>query len=139
MTLDQWKSALWSDDSKFYQHSSYATKGETCFYSKAQKGYRSIPQLHLGLSNHVSIPLIPACNLIRKRVPSAGKTENMARGCTASVAVLFREHIWRPGRASVLCFTNFCVDNVTVEKHIVVYSIQKPGMTEEVQAHAETT
>lgn len=86
----------------------------------------------------MSILLIPACNTIRKRVPSAVKTENMARGCSASAAVLFREHNWRPGRASVLCYTSFCVDNITVNKHIEVYSNQKPGMTDEVQAHAET-
>lgn len=64
--------------------------------------------------------------------------ENIARGCAASAAVLFREHNWRLGRASVLCYINFCVDNVPVDKHIEVYSNRKPGMTEEVQVHVET-
>lgn len=40
---------------------------------------------------------------------------------------------------STLCYTNFCVNHVTVDNNIEVYSNRKPGMIEEVQAHAETT
>lgn len=85
--LDKRKSVLCSDDSNFYQHN----RGGACWTRPRvtpKKGYRSIPLLHLGPSDHMCI-LIPAYNPTRKSPLSWKDCETMAGGCTACAAVLF--------------------------------------------------
>lgn len=90
----------------------------------------------------MSILLVPACSPIRKRVPSAVKAvKTWPEGALHQLQYYLESttgDLEEPA-TSVLCYISFCVDNVTVDEHIEVCSTLKPGMTEEVQAHAETT
>lgn len=57
----------------------------------------------------------------------------MAGGCITDWSV-FEHQDLEEYTSSVLSYINFCVDNVTEDKHLRVYSNQKPWMTKEVRA-----
>ena len=61
----------------FNQHVKCATVGVNTLdkiYSNIQKGYRARPLQHLGLSDHMSMLLIPTYTPLRRRAPLTTKT-----------------------------------------------------------------
>ncbi|XP_024121111.1 uncharacterized protein LOC112142095 [Oryzias melastigma] len=130
---------------KFYQHVKCATRGNNTLdkvYSNVKMGYRARPQPHLGLSDHLSLLLIPAYVPVRKTAPILTRTvPTWPDDASQRLQDCFERTDWEVFEHqdlenftdSVLCYIKNCVETVTVNKLIRVYPNQKPWMTQEVK------
>lgn len=109
-------------------------------YSNVKKGYRSIPLTHL--------LLIPPYTPLRRKAPTTTKTvKKWPDGASSQLQDCFKRTNWdvfdnqdlELYTSTVLCYIKNRVDNVTVNKHIRIYSKQKPWMTREVRTRLKKT
>ncbi len=107
-------------------------------YSNVKKGYRSIPLPHLGQPDHLFVLLIPAYTPLRRKTPTTTSiVKKWPEGASSQVQDCFERTNWdvfenqelEEYTSTLLCYIKNCVDNVTVDKHIWIYSNQKPWMT----------
>ncbi len=104
-------------------------------------GFRAKPLSHLGLSDHISMHLIPAYTPIRKRAPIITKiVKTWPEGASQQLQDCFESTDWEVFEhqnleqytAAVLGYIKHCTDTVTVDKYIRVYPNTKPWMTKKV-------
>ncbi len=129
---------------KFHQHVKCATRGENTLdkvYSNIRLGFRAKPLPHLGLSDHMSVHLIPAYTLLWKRAPTITKiVKTWPEGASQQLQDCFESTDWEVFEqqnleqytAAVLGYIKHCTDTVTVDKYIRVYLNTKPWMTKKV-------
>ncbi len=129
---------------KFSQYVKCATRGSNTLdrvYSNIKHGYRAVPLPHLGLSDHVSLFLVPAYTPLRKRMNPTTKTiKTWPEGALFQLQDCFARTRWGLFKhqdvaeytQTVLFYIASCTDIVTEEKYIRVFPNQKPWMTPEV-------
>ncbi len=110
-------------------------------YSNIKLGFRAKPLPHLGLSDHMSVHLIPAYTPLRKRAPTITKmVKTWPEGAFQQLQDCFESTDWEVFEhqnleqytAAVLGYIKHCTDTVTVDKYIRVYPNTKPWMTKKV-------
>ena len=128
---------------KFVQYVQCSTRRKNTLdhvYSNLKQAYRAVPLPHLGTSDHLSLLFIPAYVPLRKKSKPAIKTIktwpegalSQLQDCFVSTEWSIFEHL--EYTETVLFYIKNCTDNVTVDKHIRVYTNQKPWMSTEVQS-----
>ncbi len=129
---------------KFSRYVKCATRGSNTLdrvYSNIKHGYRAVPLPHLGLSDHVSLFLVPAYTPLRKRMNPITKTiKTWPEGALFQLQDCFARTKWDLFKhqdvaeytQTVLFYIASCTDIVTEERHIRVFPNQKPWMTSEV-------
>ncbi len=129
---------------KLHQHVKCATRGANTLdkvYSNIRMGFRAKPLPHLGLSDHMSVHLIPTYTPLRKRAPTITKivktwpegTSQQLQDCFESTdRDIFEHQDLEQYTAAVLGYIKHCTDTVTVDKYIRVYPNTKPWMTKKV-------
>ena len=129
---------------KFYQHIKCATRGENTLdkaYSNIKHGYRATQLPHLGLSDHMSLLLLPAYTPLKKKAPTTKTIKTWPDDASQQLQDCFETTNWDIFKhqdlevytSTVLCYIKHCVDTVTVDRRIRVYPNQKPWMTKEVK------
>ncbi|KAK3569004.1 hypothetical protein QTP86_021586 [Hemibagrus guttatus] len=129
----------------FHKHVKCATRGANILdkvYTNVKLGYRAKPLPHLAQSDHMSLLLIPAYVLLCKTARTSTKTiKTWPDGAYQQLQDCFNRTNWDVFEHqelgvftdSVLCYIKNCIDTVTADKCIQVYSNQKPWMTREVK------
>ncbi len=129
---------------KLHQHVKCATRGANTLdkvYSNIRMGFRAKPLPHLGLSDHMSVHLIPAYTPLRKRAPTITKiVKTWPEGASQQLQDCFESRDWEifehqnleQYTAAVLGYIKHCTDTVTVDKYIRVHPNTKPWMTKKV-------
>lgn len=109
-------------------------------YSNIKHAYRAVLLPHLGLSDHISLLLVPAYTPLRRKTKPTTKTiTTWPEGALSQLQDCFAQTNWdlfeqdlETYTQTILFYITSCIDNVTVEKRIRVYPNQKPWMTKEV-------
>ena len=130
----------------FIQYVRCSTRGNNTLdrvYSNIKHAYRAVPLPHLGLSDHLSLLLIPAYTPLRRKTKPIIKTvKTWPEGALSQLQDCFAHTDWsileqqdlQGFTDTVLSYIKYCTDNVTVDKNIKVYPNRKPWMTSEVQS-----
>ncbi|KAK0149886.1 RNA-directed DNA polymerase from mobile element jockey [Merluccius polli] len=130
---------------RFVQYVQCPTRGENTLdlvYSNWKKAYKTVPLPHLGMSDHLSLLLVPAYIPLRKKPKPVTRTikiwpegADQLQDCFQNTDWNIFEHQELQERTdTVLCYIKRCTDTVTVNKHVRVYPNQKPWMTPAVKA-----
>ncbi|KAK1904684.1 Proteinase R [Dissostichus eleginoides] len=131
---------------KFVQYVRCTTRGKNTLdrvYSNLKHAYRAVPLPHLGLSDHLSLLLIPAYTPLRSKTkPVVKYIRTWPEGALSLLQDCFEHTVWdifeqsnlEEHTEAVLSYIKFCTDTVTVEKRIRVYPNQKPWMTTAVRS-----
>ena len=131
---------------KFHQHVKCPTRGENTLdhvYTNIKHGYRTIPLPHLGVSDHLSLLLIPAYTPLRRRSRPTTRTvttwpENALselQDCLQHTDWdLFQHQDLETYTGTVLDYIKFCMGTVSVDRNIRVFPNQKPWMTRQVRS-----
>ncbi|KAK3507142.1 hypothetical protein QTP70_008626 [Hemibagrus guttatus] len=129
----------------FHQHVKCATRGANILdkvYTNIKLGYRVRPLPHLAQSDYMSLLLIPEYAPLCKTACTSTKIINTwPDGAYQQLQDCFNRTNWDVFEHqelgvftdSVLCYIKNCIDIVTVDKCILVYSNQKTWMTREVK------
>lgn len=129
---------------KFTQYVNCATRGNNTLdhvYCNLKHAYRAVPLPHLGLSDHLSLLLLPVYIPLRRATKPCIKTiTTWPEGALSQLQDCFSRTEWslfehedlHEYTDTVLSYIKICIDNVTVNKRIRVFSNQKPWMTSEV-------
>ncbi|KAI4891554.1 hypothetical protein NFI96_034005 [Prochilodus magdalenae] len=138
---------------RFYQHIDIPTRGNNTLdrvYTNVRDAYRAVPHPHLGLSDHISIMLVPAYHPPLRRSRPTQKTITVwpsdadavlqdCFGCTDWH--VFREAAESEGEldledytSAVLGYISKCVEDVTTTKTVTCYPNQKPWLNGEVRS-----
>ncbi|KAI4903393.1 hypothetical protein NFI96_004729 [Prochilodus magdalenae] len=138
---------------RFYQHIDIPTRGNNTLdrvYTNIRDAYRAVPHPHLGLSDHISIMLVPAYHPPLRRSRPTQKTITVwpsdadavlqdCFGCTDWH--VFREAAESEGEldledytSAVLGYISKCVEDVTTTKTVTCYPNQKPWLNGEVRS-----
>ncbi|KAI4879135.1 hypothetical protein NFI96_007722 [Prochilodus magdalenae] len=136
---------------RFYQHIDIPTRGNNTLdrvYTNVRDAYRAVP--HLGLSDHISIMLVPAYHPPLRRSRPTQKTITVwpsdadavlqdCFGCTDWH--VFREAAESEGEldledytSAVLGYISKCVEDVTTTKTVTCYPNQKPWLNGKVRS-----
>ena len=131
---------------RFVQYVRSSTGGNNTLdrvYSNIKHANRAVPLPHLGLSDHLSLLLIPAYTPLRRKTKPVTKTvKTWPEGALSQLQDCFGHTDWsileqqdlQGFTDTVLSYIKYCTDNVTVDKNIKVYPNRKPWMTSEVQS-----
>ncbi|KAI4873592.1 hypothetical protein NFI96_002438 [Prochilodus magdalenae] len=138
---------------RFYQHIDIPTRGNNTLdrvYTNIRDAYRAVPHPHLGLSDHISVMLVPAYHPPLRRSRPTQKTITVwpsdadavlqdCFGCTDWQ--VFREAAESEGEldledytSAVLGYISKCVEDVTTTKTVTCYPNQKPWLNGEVRS-----
>ncbi|KAI4894551.1 hypothetical protein NFI96_022922 [Prochilodus magdalenae] len=138
---------------RFYQHIDIPTRGNNTLdrvYTNIRDAYRAVPHPHLGLSDHISVMLVPAYHPPLRRSRPTQKTITVwpsdadavlqdCFGCTDWH--VFREAAESEGEldledytSAVLGYISKCVEDVTTTKTVTCYPNQKPWLNGEVRS-----
>ncbi|KAI4893114.1 hypothetical protein NFI96_020621 [Prochilodus magdalenae] len=138
---------------RFYQHIDIPTRGNNTLdrvYTNVRDAYRAVPHPHLGLSDHISIMLVPAYHPPLQRSRPTQKTITVwpsdadavlqdCFGCTDWH--VFREAAESEGEldledytSAVLGYISKCVEDVTTTKTVTCYPNQKPWLNGKVRS-----
>ncbi|KAI4889412.1 hypothetical protein NFI96_034099 [Prochilodus magdalenae] len=138
---------------RFYQHIDIPTRGNNTLdrvYTNVRDAYRAVPHPHLGLSDHISIMLVPAYHPPLRRSRHTQKTITVwpsdadavlqdCFGCTDWH--VFREAAESEGEldledytSAVLGYISKGVEDVTTIKTVTCYPNQKPWLNGEVRS-----
>jgi len=121
-----------------------ATRGNNTLdhvYCNLKHAYRAEPLPHLGLSDHLSLLLLPVYIPLRMTAKPCIKTiTTWPEGALSQLQDCFSNTEWsifeqgdlQEYTDTVLFYIKICIDNVTVNKLIRVFPNQKPWMTSEV-------
>ncbi len=122
---------------RFVQYVQCPTRGENTLdlvYSNWKQAYKTFPLPHMGMSDHLSLLLVPAYILLRKKTKPVTKTVKVwPEGALDQLQDCFQhtdwnifEHLELQERTdAVLGYIKHCTDTVTVNKKIRVYPNQK--------------
>ncbi|KAI4893871.1 hypothetical protein NFI96_021222, partial [Prochilodus magdalenae] len=138
---------------RFYQHIDIPTRGNNTLdrvYTNIRDAYRAVPHPHLGLSDHISVMLVPAYHPPLRRSRPTQKTITVwpsdadavlqdCFGCTDWH--VFREAAESEGEldledytSAVLGYISKCVEDVTTTKTVTCYPNQKLWLNGEVRS-----
>ncbi|KAI4889578.1 hypothetical protein NFI96_032524 [Prochilodus magdalenae] len=138
---------------RFCQHIDIPTRGNNTLdrvYTNIRDAYRAVPHPHLGLSDHISVMLVPAYHPPLRRSRPTQKTITVwpsdadavlqdCFGCTDWH--VFREAAESEGEldledytSAVLGYISKCVEDVTTTKTVTCYPNQKPWLNGEVRS-----
>ena len=110
-------------------------------YCNIRHAYRAVPQ-HIGLSDHLSLHLIPTYTPhIRKNKPTTRTINTWPEDALSQLQDCFSTTEWGLFESldmeeypeSVLSYITFCAENVTITKQTRVFPNQKPWMTSKVR------
>ena len=136
---------------KFHRNVKCATRGNKTLdqvYTNTADAYKAQVYPHLGLSDHLSLLLHPRYT---PKIKSAGSITKSRRTWPEDAIPMLQDCFYHTDwdvfrgqgtdtresmdeyTSTVLCYINFCVDNVTSWKHFRVYLNRKPWMTHSVE------
>lgn len=130
----------------YVQHVNCATRTENtldCVSTNIKNAYRAVPLPHLGLSDHLSLLMIPAYTPLRRKTQPTKRTiKTWPDDALTMLQDCFEQTLWDTFKQedlsayteTVLSYIKTCADNVAVEKHLQQFPNQKPWMTGEVKA-----
>ncbi len=113
--------------SGFYQHVTPATRGENTLdrvYTNKCRAYRAVPRPHLGLSDHISIMLIPSYSPVLKKMKPTNKTITVWPNDAASVLQdCFASTDWQIFKEATTFLAHRCRDDklVSLEDDVIHY------------------
>lgn len=125
----------------FVQHVNCASRGSNtldCVYSNVKHAYSAVPLPHFGLSDHLSLLMLPAYVPVRRQAkPTRRIIKTWPEDALAKLQDCFEQTLWdifELDDFSVYAETiNFyiktCADNVAVEKHIQQYSYARADLS----------
>ncbi|KAI4893078.1 hypothetical protein NFI96_011541 [Prochilodus magdalenae] len=137
---------------RFYQHIDIPTRGNNTLdrvYTNIRDAYRAAPHPHLGLSDHISVMLVPADPPLRRSRPTQktitvwpGDADAVLQDCFGCTDWhVFREAAESEGEldledytSAVLGYISKCVEDVTTTKTVTCYPNQKPWLNGEVRS-----
>uniref|UniRef100_A0A669BZP0 Reverse transcriptase domain-containing protein n=1 Tax=Oreochromis niloticus TaxID=8128 RepID=A0A669BZP0_ORENI len=131
----------------FFKNVSFPTRENNTLdqvYTNIPDAYKTTPLPHLGLSDHLSLSLIPAYKpLIQRQKTSEKSVRVWTAEATTALQDCFDNTNWSvfakgsdlEGHTSaVLSYISFCTESVTTTKTVKVFPNQKPWLNSEVRA-----
>jgi len=138
---------------RFYQHVTFATRGNNILdrvYTNRRRAYRAVPLPKLGLSDDISVMLVPSYSPVVKTMKPTQKTITLwPSNATSVLQHCFESTDWQVFKkaatnagevdleeyaSSVTCYINKCVDDVTTTRTITIHPNQKPWLNAEVRS-----
>ncbi|XP_061133637.1 uncharacterized protein LOC133153670 [Syngnathus typhle] len=133
---------------RLHQHVNFPTRGDSFLdlvYSSHKEAFKAAPLPHLGLSEHITVMLLPAYRqMVRASRPVRKRVRVWPEGASDALRDCFGTTDWDMFRRAATCddrtdieeytdsvasYITKCIDNVTHSKSIVTRANRKPWLT----------
>lgn len=132
---------------KFYKYINFPTRGNNTLdqvYCNIPAAYKAVAAPHLGMSDHISVELIPAYKpLVCRTKPTTRTVQVWTEEASSALQDCFENTVWsvfseeadlEGYTSSVLSYIQFCTDAVLPVKTITVFPNQKPWLDSTVRS-----
>ncbi|KAM9816502.1 uncharacterized protein ACBT44_010814 isoform 1-T1 [Syngnathus typhle] len=133
---------------RLHQHVNFPTRGDSFLdrvYSSHKGAFKAAPLPHLGLSDHITVMLLPAYRqMVRASRPVRKQVRVWPEGASDALRDCFGSTDWDMFRRAATCvdrtdieeytdsvssYIRKCIDDVTLSKSIVTRANRKPWLT----------